>query len=128
MDHHPVDRFVLGDGGQRCLDAFALEHEAGVERVAHGGAGDRREFAEPLLGGLAEPGDGDAGAVADVGGEHRDAAAAAEHRSARAFKVGHSLDGDREVEQLVDALGAHEAGLTLDGVPDLGGAGERAGV
>ena len=128
MDHQPVDRLVLGDGGQRGFEVFALEHEAGVKRVADGGAGERREAAQLLLGGLRKPGHGDAGAVADVGGEHGDAAAAAQHGGARAAQVGHALDGHRDIEQFVDAVGGHEAGLALDGAPDLGGAGERAGV
>ena len=128
VHHQPVDGFVLGDGAHRGFELVALEHEAGVERVAHGGAGDGCEAAQPLLRALAEPGHRDARAVADVGGQHGDAAAAAQHGGARAGQLRHALDCDRDVEQLVDAVGGHEAALALHGAPDLRRAGQRAGV
>ena len=73
---------------------------------------------------VGEPGDGDVVAVADVGGEDRDASAAAQHGAARAADGGHPLDRDGEVEEFLDTVGRDESGLALNGVPDLSGTGQ----
>ena len=128
MEHQPIDVRVSGHGGERGFDVFALEHEAGVERIADGGACDWRELGKRLLSRRSKPGHRNTGSVADVSRQYGNAATTAKYGTARSVEVWHPLNRDRHVEQFFNAVGRDEARLSLHGVPDLLRAGERSGV